>query len=105
LCFCFHPPIMAHKQAPSTADTLVPSASSISKRSRHAAVDYTLQTTKSPVIPPEHPFRTLVICFDGTGDVRFAIFSALLHLSADIYPYSNSIKMQASSLLDIVAPS
>ncbi|KAJ7912904.1 hypothetical protein B0H13DRAFT_1613010 [Mycena leptocephala] len=21
-----------------------------------------------PVIPPEHPFRTLVLCFDGTGD-------------------------------------
>ncbi|KAJ7704774.1 hypothetical protein B0H17DRAFT_1038540 [Mycena rosella] len=22
----------------------------------------------SPVIPPDHPFRTLVLCFDGTGD-------------------------------------
>jgi len=20
------------------------------------------------VIPPEHPYRTLVLCFDGTGD-------------------------------------
>lgn len=24
--------------------------------------------TVMPVIPPEHPFRTLVLCFDGTGD-------------------------------------
>ncbi|KAJ7243067.1 hypothetical protein C8J57DRAFT_1243788 [Mycena rebaudengoi] len=25
-------------------------------------------TTGSMVIPPDHPFRTLVLCFDGTGD-------------------------------------
>ncbi|KAJ6500953.1 hypothetical protein C8R45DRAFT_820393 [Mycena sanguinolenta] len=25
-------------------------------------------STASTVIPPEHPFRTLVLCFDGTGD-------------------------------------
>ncbi|KAF9039699.1 hypothetical protein BDZ89DRAFT_981890 [Hymenopellis radicata] len=25
-------------------------------------------TSGSPVIPPDHPYRTLVLCFDGTGD-------------------------------------
>jgi len=25
-------------------------------------------TAKPAIIPPEHPFRTLVLCFDGTGD-------------------------------------
>jgi hypothetical protein len=29
----------------------------------------TLNGSAAPtVIPPEHPFRTLVLCFDGTGD-------------------------------------
>ncbi|KAJ7627040.1 hypothetical protein FB45DRAFT_920552 [Roridomyces roridus] len=25
-------------------------------------------TAIPPIIPPEHPFRTLILCFDGTGD-------------------------------------
>ncbi|KAJ7160302.1 hypothetical protein C8R46DRAFT_1194678 [Mycena filopes] len=25
-------------------------------------------TSAPPIIPPDHPFRTLVLCFDGTGD-------------------------------------
>jgi hypothetical protein len=30
--------------------------------------DIGLSIAQMPVIPPEHPFRTLVLCFDGTGD-------------------------------------
>ncbi|KAJ6537308.1 hypothetical protein DFH09DRAFT_1263481 [Mycena vulgaris] len=35
---------------------------------QHPVNDTRLPPPEFPVIPPDHPFRTLVLCFDGTGD-------------------------------------
>ena len=80
---------MEHTQSPSTAETLV----GVPVVSKHTDTPLTDSSTPR-IIPPTHPFRTLVVCFDGTGDVRLP--PVLNRADIDSRTYSNSTWMQVS---------
>lgn len=87
-----------HQQTASTisfADSAVSDSATLASPSAQSSAftkyqepeDVLLQSVRpsidpaSSIVPPEHPFRTLVLCFDGTGDQfvnRFATSIILL---------------------------
>lgn len=56
-------------------------------------------TGKEEIVPPEHPFRTLVLCFDGTGDQFDADVRSLWLLLSLIPQYLFSSTPQNSNVV------
>ncbi|KAJ7174161.1 hypothetical protein C8R43DRAFT_977286 [Mycena crocata] len=55
--------VVEHNGISGLPATSSPQASSFSAQTLNGSA-----SSASPIIPPDHPFRTLVLCFDGTGD-------------------------------------